>query len=431
MGSVTIGQEAWEFFGAEGGPVIDPVTHPDVVFPRRWRVFGPLPDTVTLLYARPFPIVEPRVSAAIEQLTSVPDELTVGDVTLKGRDAEMTSETHLDFADLLGSYDQTDGHHAYAIAEMTVEREADLLFGAGCNFWMQFWIDGQLVLDTLDTSNRISPIDRTDLSFRHRLAPGKHILAIRAISGSAGWDVHAGLISSRRDAAAAAEHSDRWEFPTDGDDIFPPWEPLQHTLAVRTDLCLEDETIEFDYQQDFYSGYVGIVFGAQDSGHYYFAHVPRWGQLHRARAVYAAIGKTDGSGYIRNLRMQLMPNVPVIWDLWGSLKVERRGEMIRMWVNGVEGPCVVDKTYGPGRAGIAGVNKFRIRNLKIDGRRVGPEQWPAADQQRCPWYLSIPEANRGQWHNPASLLKLSDDELLMVASVGRNTLDAGHDFACK
>ena len=47
------------------------------------------------------------------------------------------------------------------------------------------------------------------------------------------------------------------------------------------------------------SGYVGIVFGAQDAEHYYFSHLPRWGQLYRARAFYAAIGKADGSGYIR------------------------------------------------------------------------------------------------------------------------------------
>ena len=421
-----IGNEEWEFIGAEGGPGIQLDPAVDVALPVRWRIFGPLgPDTMTMLYVPTFGRVEPRISAAVESLTSVPDELPVGDVILKGRDVEMPAETPLDLADLFGTYDGSDGHNAYAMAEMEVDREADVVVRAACDNYIQFWIDGRLVMDTLDQGSCRYPFDRTDYCFRHLLTVGKHVLAIRAISGSGGWHVHAAAVPPGEAPAAMAEYSDRWDFVADGDEIFPPWDCPCPTLAVRTDLCLADETIEFEYQQDYYAGYIGIIFGARDSDHYYFAYVPRWGQLQRARAVYAAIGKADGSGYIRNLRMQLMPNIPMIWDAWGSLKVERRGEMIRTLVNGVEGPCVMDGTYGPGRVGIGGVYRFRIRNLKIDGSRVEPVRWQAGDRRRRPWYLPIPEQDRGEWNHPGRLFELSDDEILMMAGVGSNSPEPG------
>ena len=429
MGSISVGREAWHLVGAEGGPVVPPEHQADVPIPRRWRIFGPLrPDTMTVSYVPWASRAEPLVSADVERLTFLPDELPVANEILKGRDVEMDPEKPLDLADLLGGYDGTSGHNAYAMAEMDLDGQTDVVFGAACDYWMQFWIDGQLLLDTLDGGNGRSEIFRTDHCAHRRLAPGKHLLVIRAISGSGSWRIHAGLISSRDETLAMAEHSDRWEFLSDTNEILPPWDPMQPTLAVRTDLCLADETIEFDYQQDYHAGYVGIIFGAQDSDHYYFAYVPRWGQLHRARAFYAAIGKTDGSGYIRNLRMQLMPNVPVILDAWGSIKVQRRGEIIRMWVNGVEGPCVADPTYGPGHAGIAGASRFRIRNLKIDGRRAGAVHWPTEDRRSRPWALPIPPASRGHWHSPGRFLRLSDDEILMTAYIGRTSPQSGLSF---
>ena len=100
-----------------------------------------------------------------------------------------------------------------------------------------------------------------------------------------------------------------------------------------------------------------------------WAYYPRWGQNWRARAFYAVIGISEGHGHIRGLRMMLMPNVVTHWNAMLNMKVKRRGSHIQMYVNGVKGPFVVDDTYGPGRAGLAGFGKCRVQNLKIDGAR--------------------------------------------------------------
>ena len=81
-------------------------------------------------------------------------------------------------------------------------------------------------------------------------------------------------------------------------------------MAINVDRCMDDETIECEFQKCYHSGTFGIILGAQDSGRYYYAQVPWHGQLPRARGVWAAISKTDGSGYVRNLSLQLMHNVP-------------------------------------------------------------------------------------------------------------------------
>ena len=114
----------------------------------------------------------------------------------------------------------------------------------------------------------------------------------------------------------------------------------------------------------------GEPLGAQDSGHYYTVQVPRWGQLWRARGFWACICRADGSGHLRILKMQLMPNVVCHWNAWLKFRAERRGNRIQAWVDGVKGPCVTDDSYGPGRPGLTGFAKYIVRNLKIDGQPV-------------------------------------------------------------
>ena len=94
MGLISIGKEQW---GQEGGEGVERRIKPEpdggVMFPTRWRVFGPLgPETATVSAGEPFR-AEPLVSAAVEELTSIPDELAAGQITLKGRDVEMVEGT--------------------------------------------------------------------------------------------------------------------------------------------------------------------------------------------------------------------------------------------------------------------------------------------------------------------------------------------------
>jgi len=426
MGMLRVGDETWDLIGAEGVEVHLPAeTESEVDFPSKWTVFGPWGAENTewgLYWARPL------VDADLAGLTEVPQELSLGGQSRRGREVILSGDG-LDFDALFGGHEV--GRQAYAMAEVQVSHEADLVVGAGGDWWMQWWIDGQPVYDTLETGNILPRAGRADHVFHKRLRPGRHLLAVRVIagggmSGGSGWRLLAGPATAREEALVRMSRSDRWEFVTELHEIVPPARycpqlPWEQTMAIRTDLCLADETIELEYCRVGWGGNVGIVFGAQDSSHYYWAQVPHWGQLARARALYAALSRADGDGYIRNLKVQLVPNVPVHDNIWRKLKVERRGNRMQMWVNGVKGPWAEDDTYGPGRVGIAGFSKYTIRNLKIDGRPARRKRWLGGGLCRQPWYHVEPKAGAHDIQVLfSSLVKLADDEVILGIAVGHH-----------
>ena len=435
MSTIEIGRERWELIGNEGSATkLPPETVANVSFPATWRVFGPVAgDNTTIDWARKenymwYKEAIPAKDAAVEDLHAVPDSLKVGDESFQGREISMDGDT-LDLSSNFGGHEA--GQQAYGIAEMDVDEETEVIFGAGCDWWMQWWIDGEVVCDTLERGNRTgfpwpkesanSIIKRTDHCFRRTLSPGKHLIIFRAISGQTDWVLRAGLVSPRDELFYSLPYSNKWEFLPDLDEIRPPAKDYwTHTMAIRSDLCIAEETLECDFQQNEHSGNFGLIFGAQDNGHYYWAQIPDWGQLFRARAFYAAISIADGTGYYRNLKMELMPNVPVHRDSWRSLKVERRGNRIQMWVNGVKGPSVIDETYGAGRVGVAGFSRYQIRNLKIDGKAAEAGTWVKEDRRGRPWMEPQPAEDSGECHWPWRITRFSDDEIILPIGILRD-----------
>ncbi len=437
MNVAKIGDEKWDFVGRDGASTRLPSEAKAAVeFPTRWRVFGPVGAEMTAIdWARElnyewYKEAIPQVDAAVDELSGIPETLRVGEETFEGRDAVMDGD-RLDFSALFGGHEA--GQQAYAVAVMEVGSETEVVFGAGCDWWMQWWIDGEPVFDTLATGNSAgfpwstkfhnSRIGSTDHCFSRQLAAGKHLIVVRAISGLTAWVLRAGIATPRDETLYALARSNRWEVVPDLGEIRSPvlghW---THTMAIRPDMCFGDVTLECEFQQPSGTGNVGLIFGAQDSAHYYWAQIPKWGQLWRARALYAAISVADGSGHMRNLKMELVPNVPLQGNMWRSLKVERRGNRIQMWVGGVKGPCITDDTYGAGRVGIAGFSQYSIRNLKIDGRPVEAGPWPEEDRRRVPWFEPISDLSLGDYQAPSQLVKLSDDELIMSVNIGRDAL---------
>jgi hypothetical protein len=432
MGLTRIGDETWDLVPSEGGETLLPTdAKADVEFPTRWRVFGPTGvDATTVEWSEATDYTyhkhaKPLVSAEVEGLSEIPQTLAIGGQTFERRDADMTDGA-LDFGALFGGHEA--GQQAYAMAEMEVERETEVVFGAGCNWWMQWWIDGEEAFENLAAGNTqgfpfstkfaINRVSATDHCFRRKLGAGKHLLVVRAISGLTGWVLRAGIASPRDETLCAVLKPNRWHFLTEVNEIRPPeagrW---SHTVAIRTDLCVGDVTMECEFLRPESRGNVGLIFGAQDSDHYYWAQIPGWAQLYRARAQYAAISKTEGTGYIRNLKIQLMHNVPLHGNIWRTLKVERRGSVIQMWVNGVKGPCVHDDTYGAGRIGVAGYSgshNWAIRNLKINGQPVDAPPWPEGDRRGKPYFEPLADLNPDELQHAFRLFKLSDDEILMV-----------------
>lgn len=414
---VTVDGQSWECIGAAGTVVRDvPAGNgvPEVELPEEWRLFGPFPREAA--------------PAGVARLTGLPDALTVGGTTAAGQEVRREADL-FDVGRMLGGCQA--GQQAYLMAEMTVPRGMHCTIGLGVEWWMQWWVDGALVYDSMAVSSFVKPPSVEADHFDVDLSAGTHLVVVRIISQARIWLMRAAVLSAPQVARARVEVSDAWRFLADQEEIRPPERPYwDHHLAVRTDLCLADETIECEYQQNWDSGNFGIVFGAQDSSHYYWAQVPFWGQLPRGRAYYAAISVADGSGHIRTLEMRLMPNVPCHANVWRTLKVERRGGRMQMWVNGVRGPCVTDTRYGAGRVGLSGFAKFRVRHLRLDGRPVAGPAWPAGDQRPQPWYWPVPDLGLGDVQPSGILLKLSDEELLLAIIIGDksscHTLHAGN-----
>lgn len=442
-----IGNERWDFADADGVetrlPPVD-AEGPAVRFPARWRVFGPLKTRVKII--PPQSVRDTGAAEVIAKLRALPERLGVDGESLVGRDVTLDGDT-LDLAqfcrafstvnfDAFGDAAARNGHQAYAFAEIEVERETELPLGAGADYWMQWWIDGERVYDTLSGGNRVHPPTRADHCIRRRLSAGRHLLAVRVISGQGGWLLRSGVLGPREEVLSSISVSDRWQFLPDLDEIRPPHRrglrgtsPLDwgHTIAIAADRCLADETIECEFQMAPEANF-GIVFGAQDNGHYYTLQIPRWGQLWRARTFWACLSIADGSGYLRNLKMMLIPHVSPQWNAWIGIKVERRGDQIQTWIDGVRGPGVIDDTYGPGRAGIAGFAKYIVRHLKIDGRAVvDGSAWKSGDFRGQPWFWPAPGDEPTSLQSPGELLRLSDREMLMVFDNGQPDPDDAVD----
>jgi hypothetical protein len=382
-----------------------PAAAPTAALPEEWWVFGPFGANS-----------EPFDPASV---TAMPEVLTLGATRIKGRRICRDGDT-LDIMRTLGG--GVAGRQAYLFALIALPRSADLCIGVGVEWWMQWWIDGRLVYDSMAVSSFASPPTHGDDWFRIALSDGPHVIAVRVMSQARAWVVKAQVLSSEETALTQVRIAAHWRLLPETDEILPPNRPYwAHHLAIRTDLCLADGTVECEYQQPSDSGNVGIIVGAQDSDHYYWAQIPHWGQLWRARAYFAAISLADGSGYLHNLKMQLMPNVAGHSNVWHTLKVERRGPRIEMWVDGVRGPCVTDDRYGPGRVGLAGFSKFKVRHLKVDGQPVEGPAWRSGDHRGQPWYNPVPDPSLGDIQAGARLLQLSADEILLSVAIGRHS----------
>ena len=432
MSLVKVNNAVWDTVDSDGVHIEEgPQPKQAVAMPRRWRVFGPFDPQMVDVHVEPDVAnsAKPKAVAGKNQLAVIPDKLTVGDTTLPGTDVDML-ENMLDFDAMYDGHDSREGYQAYALAELEVDRDTEFIIGAGADWWMQWWIDGEPVYDTLATGNGPYSLQTTDHCFRHTLAAGKHVLAVMVISGSGGpWAIRTDTVSAR-DEAYAKRAADKWSFLTDPDDVHPPPVGCELHKAFRTDLTLSDETVECEYQLPFDNGHMGVVFGAQNSDHYYWAYIPHWGQLWRARALYAAIAIAEGTGHIRHLDMRLMPNVPCHLNIWRSLRVQRRGNHIQMWVNGVKGPSAVDDTYGPGRVGVSGYNRGAIRNLKIEGEKVNGPAWAPSGPRKRNFYEPFRNDGPCHYQHPGGICKLANGELIIPVHINNSpnpyTPEPGH-----
>ncbi len=132
-----------------------------VPFPRQWTVFLPVNRT----------FVPPP-----EMLNRIPPELD----GVKGRPV-LYNGNEMDLAPLFG--EQKARNCAWLFAKLTVPEAGAYTIGAGADWWMRFFINGQSVFDTMDKGNIRHPPRMKDHIFTVQLKKGENILAVQFITG--------------------------------------------------------------------------------------------------------------------------------------------------------------------------------------------------------------------------------------------------------
>jgi hypothetical protein len=197
--------------------------------------------------------------------------------------------------------------------------------------------------------------------------------------------------------------------------INPPETRDTHFLAFYRPQAFSDLTAEFELMSSFGetgSGDAGIIVRAQDANHYYWVRFPWCGQQLRAKHFWAAISKVDETGYIRNLKLAMIPGVPSETDRWYHVRVECAGEQIRAWVDGRPGPTVTDATFRAGRVGLAGYGGFSFRRVRISGEPAQVGDWSAELRPLRNWFHPAPALEGGQ--NMPSICRTPGGRLLLA-----------------
>ncbi len=83
------------------------------------------------------------------------------------------------------------GTAAYLFATVTAPRDMDMTIGAGADWFMTWWLDGEPVCDTLPGGNKAFPVSARDHVFRVHLARGEHVLTACVVRGSTSFVIAA------------------------------------------------------------------------------------------------------------------------------------------------------------------------------------------------------------------------------------------------
>lgn len=147
-----------------------------VTWPDEWVLFGPVTWD------------DPVVPA--EQLTAVPERLTIGDEVFEGRKVRFTDHV-IDLAEVLDRRER--GMTVYLFGTVVAPRGMDVLIGASADWWMQWWVNGEPVYDTLEEGNRSQDFTIGAHVFDTRLRAGENVVVARVIGGREGFVLAAGL----------------------------------------------------------------------------------------------------------------------------------------------------------------------------------------------------------------------------------------------
>ncbi len=172
--------------------------------PAKWTVFGPVVQDNTFA-----PGGSPRRSMLLsgENMKAIPSKLEINGKVYQARQLDCPPGQAVDF-DALTEHNPR-GATIYLFAVIEAPEMATLRMGAGADWWMQWWLNGQPVFDTLDDGNKKSPIRADNHVFDLALKQGENILAAAIVRGSASFAFAAGNPNSCRHSSAYDEAM-RW-----------------------------------------------------------------------------------------------------------------------------------------------------------------------------------------------------------------------------
>ena len=202
-----------------------------------------------------------------------------------------------------------------------------------------------------------------------------------------------------------------------------------HHYAFQRNLCYQDVRIRFEFRLTPLAD-LGIILRARDESHFYLLHFPNCGQASRAQNFWAAFSMMDESGYLKQIKMDLVRRVPSninLWvadsNLWLPAEVALRGNKVSVRIGEHGYFEAEDKSY-PGN-GCIGVysHSYRkdfypdIRNVCVEGQHVTPSSWNDSTKQPTNWFHPCPESEYARYEpfqQPINLVKLDSGELLLT-----------------
>ncbi len=147
-----------------------------VTWPAECTVFGPFDKSETL----------PKS----EDLNAVPAVLSVGATRAEAKHVTLQG-TFIDLQAIIGGALKPE-RNAYVYYRVQSKADEDVYFGGGADWWMQWWVNGKDVFNTIEKGNERADYTVNAYKFKVRLKQGKNIVVVRVASGSAGFVLAAG-----------------------------------------------------------------------------------------------------------------------------------------------------------------------------------------------------------------------------------------------
>ncbi len=144
----------------------------DVTWSNTLVVFAPLD--------RNHPAVDVEVLAAVPEMIEVAGTNALPALQLEPTHVDWTPGERIDLAPYIGD---TTGDTGYIFAELHSPVAQTIRLGIGADYWIECWINGQPIFDTLDTGNQSGRFSILDHQVEVPLRAGENLLAMRFIRG--------------------------------------------------------------------------------------------------------------------------------------------------------------------------------------------------------------------------------------------------------